>query len=105
MDDSNKSNLKDKLRLALSSTERAIYGDFIKSKKINQNEKTINSNSFDFENLKSKADFIKARAESDSFALKKKFSNDLIYKKNLPQNSSCKALYAIAEKIRYEALG
>ena len=26
-------------------------------------------------------------------------------KKNLPLNSSCKSLYSIAEKIRYEALG
>ncbi|KRO74501.1 MAG: cobalamin biosynthesis protein CobT, partial [Pelagibacteraceae bacterium BACL5 MAG-120813-bin20] len=42
---------------------------------------------------------------SDSNALKKKFSNDEIYKKNLPQNNSCKSLYNIAEKIRYETLG
>ena len=45
------------------------------------------------------------RAETDSTALKKKFSNDLIYKKNLPSNTSSRSLYNIAEKIRYEALG
>ena len=37
--------------------------------------------------------------------LKKKFSNEKIYKKNIPNNSSCKPLYAIAEKTRYETLG
>ena len=60
---------------------------------------------FNFENLNSKSDFIKARAETDSMALRKKFSNDEIYKKNLPSNSSSKSLYSIAEKIRYESLG
>ena len=37
--------------------------------------------------------------------MKKKFSNDEVFKKNLPINSSCKALYTIAEKIRCETLG
>ena len=37
--------------------------------------------------------------------LKKKFSDDLIFKKNLPNNTSSRSLYNIAEKIRYEALG
>ena len=42
---------------------------------------------------------------SDSSALKKKFSNENIYKKNLPSNSSSRSLYSIAERIRYESLG
>ncbi len=37
--------------------------------------------------------------------LKKKFSNKEIFNKNLPDNPSCKSLYNIAEKIRYEVLG
>ena len=45
------------------------------------------------------------RAETDSGALKKKFSDDLIYTKNLPNNTSSRSLYNIAEKIRYEVLG
>ena len=45
------------------------------------------------------------RAKTDSAALKKKFSNNEVYKKNLPTNNSYKSLYNIAEKIRYEALG
>ena len=98
-------NLKEKLKQALESTVRVISEDFeIKSE--NNNSKT--SKKFDFlelEDLNTKSDFIKARANSDSTALKKKFSNEDIYKKNLPINSSCKNLYSIAEKIRYELLG
>ena len=98
-------NLKEKLRQALASTIKVISEDL----KVNhKEEKNKSSNKFDFfelDNLNSKNDFIKARAEADSKALKKKFSNDIIYKKNLPYNSNCKSLYAIAEKIRYERLG
>ena len=98
-------NLKEKLRQALASTIRVISDDL----KTNQNNKDKKNpkkyDSFELGDLNSKIDFIKARAEADSSALKKKFSNDEIYKKNSPNNSSCKSLYAIAEKIRYETLG
>jgi cobaltochelatase CobT len=98
-------NLKEKLRQALASTIRVISDDLEINEK---SSKTKDSKKFDFfqlENLKDKFDFIRARAEADSTALKKKFSNDFIYKKNLPNNSNCKSLYNIAEKVRYEALG
>jgi len=98
-------NLKEKLRQALASTIRVISDD-LEIKQKNKDNKS--SNKFDFfelDNLNSKIDFIKARAEADSSALKRKFSNDKIYRKNLPNNSNCKSLYAIAEKIRYETLG
>ena len=98
-------NLKEKLRQALTSTIKVISDDL----EINQNNKDNKSSNkidfFELDNLNSKIDFIKARAEADSQLLKKKFSNKKIYKKNLPNNSSCKSLYAIAEKIRYETLG
>ena len=97
-------NLKEKLRQALASTVRVISDDF----NIKENKKIKDSNKFDFldlETLNSKNDFIRARAEADSSALKKKFSNGEIYKKNIPINSNCKPLYAIAEKTRYETLG
>ena len=67
------SNLKEKLRQALASTARVISDDF----KIKENsDKNKSSKKFDFfelDNLNSKSDFIKARAESDSFAFKKIF--------------------------------
>ena len=57
------------------------------------------------DNLNNPKEFIKLRAEKNSSALKKKFSNDAVYRKNLPSNTSSKSLYNIAEKIRYEVLG
>tara|TARA_B100001057_G_scaffold2655_1_gene2460 strand:- start:5684 stop:7486 length:1803 start_codon:yes stop_codon:yes gene_type:complete len=98
-------DLKEKLRQALSSTIKVISDDL----EINQkSKKDIKSNKFDLfelEKLNDKTDFIRARAEADSSAVKKKFSDNEIYRKNLPTNSSCKSLYSIAEKIRYETLG
>ena len=106
MSNNNKENdLIEKLKQALTSTARVISDDF--DIKVNS-ESNKSSKKFDFfnlENLNSRSDFIRARANSDSAALKKKFSNNEIYKKNLPLNSSCRSLYSIAEKIRYEALG
>ena len=97
-------SLKEKLRQALSSTARVISDDLgINPKKnIKNSEK---QDLIELENLNSKNDFIKARAETDSKALKKKFSNESIFKKNLPSSLSCKSLYTITEKIRYEKLG
>jgi len=106
MKSTNKSEiLKIKLKQALNSTVRAISGELIyksNQKDINENEKLDFLN---LENLSSKNDFIQARAESDSLALKKKFSNEKIFRKNSPSNSSCKSLYSITERIRYELLG
>ena len=97
-------SLKEKLRQALSSTARVISDDLgINTKKdIKNSEK---QDLIELDNLNSKNDFIKARAETDSKALKKKFSSESIFKKNLPSSSSCRSLYTITEKIRYEKLG
>ena len=106
MNNRDKENIiKEKLKQALVSTARVISEDFR-----DKNSKDDNKNSKEFdilnlENINSKSNFIKARAEFDSAALKKKFSNKEIFKQNLPVNSSCKSLYSIAEKIRYECLG
>ncbi len=98
-------SLKEKLQQALSSTARAISDDLKYNEKLDKNKSSKKFNFFEIDNLNSKNDFIKARADSDSSALKKKFSNNDIYKKNLPSNTTCKSLYSIAEKIRYESLG
>jgi len=99
-------NLKEKFKQALISTAKVISDDY----KINEkNASTIlnskNIDLFEKNNLLKKDDFIRLRAETDSGALKKKFSNKEIFNKNLPKNISYKALYNIAEKIRYELLG
>ena len=76
--------------------------------KILKSKKNQISNNFDFieiDNLENKQNYIKLRAEADSEALKIKFSDKEIYNQNIPKNSSCKKLYDISEKIRYEILG
>ena len=95
-------NFKEKLRQALTSTVRVISDDLEIEKKSEINKNSIKNDFFEIENLNNRTDFIRARAESDSSALKKKFSDDKIYKMNLPYNTGCRSLYAVAEKIRYE---
>ena len=102
---SKESNLKEKFKQALESTARVISDDLKIKVNPKQNKSSKKFDFFEIDNLTTKSDFIKFRAETDSNALKKKFSNDDIYKKNLPQNNSCRSLYNIAEKIRYETLG
>ncbi len=96
--------IKEKFRQALSSTIKVISEDF-DIQKDPKNKNFQKSNLFEIDSLNNMNDFIKARATSDSEALKKKFSDENIFKKNLPSNSSCRSLYLIAEKVRYEYLG
>jgi cobaltochelatase CobT len=99
-------NFKEKFKKALISTAKVISGDYkfdLDSKDKNSSSKNLDF--FELDNLEDKNDFIRFRAETDSKALKKKFSNKEIYQKNLPNNSSCRTLYDISEKIRFELLG
>ncbi len=98
-------NLKEKLKQALISTARAISDDFKLDEKFDQNKSSKKFDFFNLETLNSKNDFLKARAESDSNALKRKFSDNKIFDRNSPSNSTCKSFYLITEKIRYELLG
>ena len=99
-------NFKEQFKQALISTARVISEDYNKDlskKDKNLSEKKIDL--FEITNLSGKNDFIKLRAEADSNALKKRFSDTKIFNRNLPNNPSSKSLYNLAEKIRYEILG
>jgi len=99
-------NFKEKFKQALISTVKVISDDYLLN--INNKNKNLSSKNldfFEFDNLTDKHDFIRLRAEADSEALKRKFSNKKIYKQNIPAKKSCKILYDISEKIRYEVLG
>jgi len=98
-------NLKEKIRIALNATAKVISDDFDINKKNTEDKKIKEVISIEIDNLTNPSDFLRLRAETDSSALKKRFSDDFIYKKNLPKNTSSRSLYNIAEKIRYEALG
>jgi len=98
-------SLKEKFRIALTSTAKVISDDFNLVNKSSEHDKKKDLKSIEIHNLTKPSDFIKLRAETDSSALKKKFSDDNVYRKNLPSNISSRSLYNIAEKIRYETLG
>ena len=99
------SNLKEKFKIALTSTARVISEDLILDRKSSKNQKIKDLDEIEINDLSNPGDFTKLRAETDSAALKKKFSDVNIYKKNLPLNNASKSLYKIAEKTRYELLG
>ena len=101
---SKENNIKEKFKIALISTEKVISDDYlIKNKKSKNVKKNIDY--FEIDTLNSRNEFVKYRAESDSRALLKKFSNEEIFKSNYPKNIACKSLYEFSEKIRCELLG
>jgi len=99
--------LKERFKSAISSAVKAISENFdLEIKFDNNNTSKKNSlNLPEVANLKSLQDFTNLRAFADSEALKIKYNNSNIYHKNEPRGSMAKALYAIAEKIRYEKIG
>ena len=99
-------NFKEQFKQALISTAKVISEDYkLDIKKLDKDLNSKKIDFFDVTNLSNKHDFTRLRAETDSEALKKKFSNKEIFNRNLPNNVSCRSLYNLAEKIRYEILG
>ena len=98
-------NIKEKFKQALISTVKAISEDFDYKNGEDKNNSSKNYNFFELDNLNNRYDFLKFRAETDSEALKRKFSNKNIYLKKLPSKPTLKSLYNTSEKIRYEMLG
>ena len=98
--------LKEKFKIALTSTIKVISGkDKVEINFENKNLSSKNISFFDLDNLKNIDDYTKVRAETDSEALKLRYSNNKIYQKNLPKTSTAKSLYNLSEKIRYEKIG
>jgi cobaltochelatase CobT len=98
--------LKEKFKIALTSTVKVISEkDKVEVNFENKNLGSKNFHFFNLDNLKSLDDYTKIRAETDSEALKLKYSNKKIYQKNLPKTSTAKSLYNLTEKIRYEKIG
>ena len=94
--------IKEQFKHALNSTIKAISEE-TNQLNIKKNLKEFNISKFD--NLKDKENFTKLRAEADSEALKRKFSNNSTLEQNIPRTPTCHTLYKISEKIRYELLG
>ena len=99
--------LKEKFKSAISSAVKAISENLDLEVTFNNNT-TSKKNSLnlpEIAKLQKLQDFTNLRAFADSEALKIKYTNKKIYLKNEPQEATAKALYEIAEKIRYEKIG
>ncbi len=97
--------LEEQIKQALTSTYKVISDKFIDS---NPGNKTFDIKSLDFseiKDLKNKSDYLKLRANTDSKALRLKFSNNDIYLKNHPKNPALKKIYQLSEAMRCEMLG
>ena len=98
-------NFKEKFKQAIISTVKVISDDFQINSKNKNKISEENLNIKNIENIKDKNEFIKSRAETDSEALRRKFSDKTIFEKKMPTNQTCQSLYKLSEKIRYEMLG
>ena len=97
--------IKDQFKQALNSTFKVLSDLGIKTEKKSEIKKDKYFDKIKINSLDTKNDFTKLRAETDSSALKLKFSNSDVYNKYIPQNSSYKSFYELSEKIRCELLG
>ena len=99
--------LKERFKSAVSSTVKAISENFDLEIKFGNNvsSKKNSLNLPEVASLKKLQDFTNLRAFADSEALKIKYTDKKIYLENEPRGVMSKALYAIAEKIRYEKIG
>ena len=98
-------NFKEKFKQAIISTVKVISDDFKINSKNKNKISEENLNIKNIENIKDKKEFLKIRAETDSEALRRKFSDKTIFEKKMPTNQTCQSLYKLSEKIRYEMLG
>ena len=94
--------VKERFKQALDSTYKVISEEL---HNLNKKEYPKDIEDYKISSLYSREDYIKFRALTDSNALKKKFSDKNIFKKNFPKNQSYKIFYEISEKIRCELLG
>ena len=99
--------LKERFKSAVSSTVKAISENFDLKIQFGNNlsSKENSLNLPEIASLRELQDFTNLRAFADSEALKIKYTDKKIYLENEPEGAMSKALYAIAEKIRYEKIG
>ena len=99
--------LKERFKAAVSSAVKAISENFDLEIKFSNNLSSKENSLYlpEVSSLKKLQDFTNLRAFADSEALKIKYTDEKTYLENEPNGLVSKALYAIAEKIRYEKIG
>ena len=88
-------------KIAIHSAAKAIARKSFKEKR----EKFDKITKPKILSIKNKEEILEARVVSDSEALKIKYSNETLFNKNQPNGTISRAIYNIAEKIRYEKIG
>ena len=88
-------------KIAIHSAAKAIARKSFKEKR----EKFDKITKPKILSIKNKEEILEARVVSDSEALKIKYSNETLFNKNQPNGTISRAIYTIAEKIRYEKIG
>ena len=84
----NQDNLKEKFKHALISTARAISGDYkLGISENNKNQSSKNIDFFELDNLDTKYDFIRLRAEADGFHPKEVLISKKGFNVNSPQEN------------------
>ncbi len=97
--------LEEQIKQALTSTFKVISNHIEDKNSKNKDLKTKTLDFTEIKDLKSKNDYIRLRANTDSKALKIRFSNYSIFIKNQPKNPALSKIYELSEKIRCEMLG
>ena len=91
--------LEEQIKQALTSTFKVISNHIAENSK-NKDSKIKILDLSEIKDLKSKNDYIKLRANTDSIALKLRFSDNAIFIKNQPKNPALSKIYELSEKIR-----
>ncbi len=97
--------LEEQIKQALTSTYKVISDQLNYD---NPKSKTFNFKNLDFseiKDLKNKDDYVKLRANTDSKALKLRFSDHAVFLKNHPKNLALRKFYEFSEIMRCEILG
>jgi len=97
--------IEEQIKQAIKSTYKVISNQLNDDNSQNKNSSIKNLDFSEIKDFKNKKNYIKLRANTDSKALKFRFSDNMIFQKNQPKNPALKKIYELSEIMRCEMLG
>ncbi len=97
--------IEEQIKQAIKSTYKVISNQLNDDNSQNKNSSIKNLDFSEIKDFKNKKNYIKLRANTDSKALKFRFSDNMILQKNQPKNPALKKIYELSEIMRCEMLG
>ena len=97
--------IEEQIKQAIKSTYKVISNQLNDDNSQNKNSSLKNLDFSEIKDFKNKKNYIKLRANTDSKALKFRFSDNMIFQKNQPKNPALKKIYELSEIMRCEMLG